>query len=107
MIKTCDISIVEPLCLIFEDCLRTGMYPCLWKKANIVPIHKKDSRMCKTNYRPISLLPVFGKLFDKIIFDSIYGHLRLFQELGEEQIGKSCTRNWVGNVYIIEDGSDD
>ena len=31
----------------------------------------------------------------------------LFQELGEEQIGKGSTRNWVGKVYIIEDGSDD
>ena len=76
MIKICDISIVEPLCLIFEECLKTGTYPSLWKKANVVPIHKKDSKSCKTNYRPISLLPVFGKLFEKIIFDSIYGHLQ-------------------------------
>ena len=59
MIKICAISIVEHLCLIFEDCLQVGMYPCLWKKANIVPIHKKERRMCKTNYRPISVLPVF------------------------------------------------
>ena len=36
---------------------------------------EEESRMCKTNYRPILLLPVFGKLFEKVIFDSIYGHL--------------------------------
>ena len=53
MIKICDLSILEPLCLIFEDCLEKGMYPSLWKKANVIPIHKKDSRRCKTNYRPI------------------------------------------------------
>ena len=47
----------------------------MWKKATVVPIHKKDSRVCKTNYRPILLLPVFGKLFEKIIYDSIYSHL--------------------------------
>ena len=76
MIKICDFSIVEPLCLIFEDCLETGIYPSLWKKANVIPIHKKDSRRCKTNYRPISLLPIFGKLYEKIIFDSVYSHLR-------------------------------
>ena len=87
MIKICDISIVEPLCLIFEECLKTGTYPSLWKKANVVPIHKKDSRSCKTNYRPISLLPVFGKLFEKIIFDSIYGHLQKNSLLTPHQSG--------------------
>ena len=76
MIKICDLSIVEPLCIIFEDCLETGMYPSLWKQANVIPIHKKDSRRCKTNYWPISLLPIFGKLHEKIIFDSVYSHLR-------------------------------
>ena len=47
----------------------------MWKKANVIPIHKKDSRSCKSNYRPISLLPVFGKMFEKIIYLSIYSHL--------------------------------
>ena len=50
-------------------------YPSIWKKANIIPVHKKGSRQCKNNYRPISLLPVFGKLFEKLLFDSIYNHL--------------------------------
>ena len=75
MIKICDCSIVEPLCLIFEKCLDTGKYPSIWKKANIVPVHKKGSRQCKKNYRPISLLPIFGKMFEKlslIMFMSAY-----------------------------------
>ena len=74
MIKICDSSIVEPLCVIFEKCLSTGQYPSIWKKANIIPVHKKGSRQCKNNYRPISLLPVFGKLFEKLLFDSMYYH---------------------------------
>ena len=75
MIKICDVSVVEPLCQIFEKCLKVGIYPSIWKKANIIPIHKKGSRQCKNNYRPISLLPIFGKLFEKLIFDVIYEHL--------------------------------
>ena len=75
MIKICDCSIVEPLCLIFEKCLETGKYPSIWKKANIIPAHKKGSRQCKKNYRPISLLPLFGKMFEKLIYDYIYKHL--------------------------------
>ena len=74
MIKMCDTSIVEPLCLIFEKCLETGVYPFIWKKANVIPVHKKNSRQSKENYRPISLLPLFGKIFEKLIFDSMYEH---------------------------------
>ena len=75
MIKICDVSIVEPLCMIYEKCLESGVYPSIWKRANIIPVHKKSSRHCKKNYRPISLLPIFGKIFEKIIFDSVYRHL--------------------------------
>ena len=74
MIKMCDTSIVEPLCLIFEKCLETGVNPSIWKKANVIPVHKKNSRQNKENYRPISLLPIFGKIFEKLIFDSMYEH---------------------------------
>ena len=75
MIKICDSAIVEPLCLIFEKCLETGVYPTLWNRANIIPVHKKNSRQSKNNYRPISLLPIFGKIFEKFLFDTIYKHL--------------------------------
>ena len=73
-IKICDSLIVKPICLIFEKCLEEGVYTSLWKKANIL-VHKKGNRQCKKNYGPISLLPNFGKIFEKLIFDSIYCHL--------------------------------
>ena len=41
MIKICDSSFVEPLCQFCKTCLATGNYPSMWKKANIVPIHKR------------------------------------------------------------------
>ena len=75
MIKICDSTIVEPLCMIFEKCLATGEYPSIWKNASIIPVHKKNRRQCIHNYRHISLLPVLGTLFDKWLFDSMYNHL--------------------------------
>ena len=39
MIKMCDESLVQPLPLIFRDCIDTGLYPDTWKKSNIVPVH--------------------------------------------------------------------
>ena len=50
------------------------MYPNLWKEANVIPIHKKDSKNLLKNYRPISLLPICGKIFEKCIYNSIYSY---------------------------------
>ena len=57
------------------------------EKANIVPAHKKNSRQIMKNYRPISLLPICGKIFEKIIFDEIYEHLTANKLLSDKQSG--------------------
>ena len=41
-------------------------FPEIWKKANVVLVHKKDKTLIQ-NYRPISFLPIFGKLFEMVI----------------------------------------
>ena len=65
MNKICDTEIVMPLCLIYKKCLETGKFHEIWKKANIIPIHKKESRQIKKNYRPFYLY--VGK-FSKSLF---------------------------------------
>ena len=66
MIKICDAEIGIPLCLIYEKCSATGKFSEIWKKANVLPIHKKGSRQVKNNYRPISYLYV--EKFSKSLF---------------------------------------
>ena len=75
MIKMCDESIIFPLKLIFESELTFGVYPDKCKKANFIPVHKKESKNLLKNYRPISLLPVCAKIFGKCIYNSLYGYL--------------------------------
>ena len=45
MIKLSDASLVTPLKIIFTDCLRQGVFPEIWKCANVVPVHKKNENM--------------------------------------------------------------
>ena len=52
--------------MIFETCIRNGRFPLERKKANIVPIHKKDDKQTIENYRPISFLPTCGKIFERL-----------------------------------------
>ncbi|MCH2389802.1 MAG: hypothetical protein MK234_03870 [Nitrospinales bacterium] len=87
LIKKCKNEIALPLKIIFEKCLETGSYPSLWKKANIQPVHKKDSRQIATNYRPISLLCICGKFFEKIIFDQMYTFFNDNNLITEHQSG--------------------
>ena len=72
MIQICDDSIILPLAIIFKTALNSGIYPDQWKKANVVPVHKKDSKNLLKNYRPISLLPICEKIFEKCIYDTLY-----------------------------------
>ena len=75
MIKLCDESLIIPLRLIFENCLRHCIFPEMWKRANVAPIHKKNEKNLKENYHPISLLPIFSKILEKLIHESLYSNL--------------------------------
>ena len=75
ILRICDEAIVLSLKLIYTSCLEKGVYPNLWEKANVSPIHKEENRQLTKSYRPISLLPICGKLYEKI-FDEIYMHIK-------------------------------
>ena len=47
----------------------------MWKLANVTPIFKKGDKQLIRNYRPISLLPIFGKILENIIFNNLYTYL--------------------------------
>ena len=67
MIPHCASSISKPLHLIFRNCLETESFPKEWKNANIIAVHIKGDKQLITNYRPISLLPIYGRVFEKFI----------------------------------------
>ena len=72
----CAVSIVVPLMIIFNKALTTSVYLDIWKRGNVVPVHKKYSKNLVKNYRPISLLPTLGKIFKKIIYNVLFEHLQ-------------------------------
>ena len=49
-------------------CLNTGNFPLGQKKGNVIPIHKKDEKQNVKNYRPVSLSPICGKIFERLIY---------------------------------------
>ena len=95
MIKICDSALVKPLSLIFQNFLNCSTFPEIWKKSNICPVLKKNIKQVINNYRPVSLMPVFGEIFEKLIFKSVFEYLDEHKFLSEHQPGfrpnDSCT----------------
>ena len=95
MLLICDDSVVLPLMIIFRTILESSTYPDQWKLANVVPIYKKEDKQLVKNYRPISLLPICGKIFEKLIFNSLYAYLVSNNLITKNQSGfvpgDSCT----------------
>ena len=77
MLKICGDSIYEPLEIIFRQALLTGAFPSEWKKGNIVAVHKKSDKQNINNYRPVSLLPICGKIFERLIFNEMFKFINL------------------------------
>ena len=74
MIKLCGDSFIYPSKCIFEEALQEGKYSDCWKKANVVPVHKKRSKTLIKNYRPINLPPILGKIFERLIYKDLFHH---------------------------------
>ena len=96
MLKLCASSISKPLFLFFENSLENECFPNQWKKVNIVPIQ---------NYRPVSLLPKCGKIFEKLMFNSLFEYLENNNLLNPHQSGfrpgDSCVHQLLSITFDI------
>ena len=101
MIKMCDKSLLKPLTLLFENSIKSSCYPDIWKRYNIIPVHKKNDKQLVNNYRPISLLPCFGKIFEKIIFNKIYHFLLEENLLNPNQSGFRLADSCINQLLAI------
>ena len=87
-VKQCT-SILSPvLTLYFNHFMREGIFPDILKIGRITPIYKnKGSKLNFNNWRPISILPIFGKIFEKIIYKRLYSFLTSQNLIYSKQFG--------------------
>lgn len=105
VLKYCANSLSPLLTKIFVRTSSLGYYPSAWKISSIFPLHKKDSKSDVANYRQITIQPLMGKIFDKIIYDSLYPHVLPFvKDYNHYGIkGRSVNTNLLCKLsYILE-----
>ena len=72
---------------MFNQSISTGIVPTEWKLARVTPIFKKGARQDVNNYRPISIIPAVAKIFERIIYNQLYGYLNVNDLLANCQSG--------------------
>ena len=87
IVKLSDQVVADALCIIFNRCVREGSFPDCLKMAKVIPIHKGDSVLSVANYRPISLLPIFSKIIERLIYDQFIEYINTNNILSELQFG--------------------
>ena len=104
--KTCDIQsvpvsilkrvspIISPvLASIMNKSIFSGIFPTSLKIAKVIPLHKKGPKNEQSNYRPISILPIYSKVMEKVIYGQVYKYLLKFSILSEDQFGFRSQRS--------------
>ena len=111
MLKLCGPYLCLPLKIIFTNIIETGIFPAQWKEANVTPVHKKNDKQLVKNYRPISLLPILAKVFERIIFKNLYNYLISNNLITKNQSGfrpgDSVTNQLLSIVHDIHTAFDD
>ena len=67
--------------------LTEGVFPNTLKVANVIPLYKSDDPMCFNHYRPVSLLCILSKVFEKIMYDRLLNFVDKFDLLYAHQYG--------------------
>lgn len=95
VLKKCLSSLTLPLRIIFNKSLRSGYFIQKWKYTTIFPILKSGDKNNVANYRPISKLTNIAKIFEHIVYDKLFYHLKRYISISQHgfMAGRSTTTN--------------
>ena len=103
--KRIRLHVFHVLCHIINLSFRTGIFPDCLKLAKVTPIPKGDDSTNAGNYRPISVLPIFFKIFEKVPYKLLSTHFEQNNILYEHQYGfrkhKSTVHALLNHMHAI------
>ena len=98
--ETSDIFFT-PLKYILNLLLQQGIFPENLNIAKVSPIYKKDEEFLLTNYRPISVVPCFSKLLERIMYNQLFNYLSENSILYEKQFGFQTSRSTEHAILLL------
>ena len=87
VLKKCSPIISWHLAGFLNSFMESGIFPSILKIGKVTPVFKKGDPQLFDNYRPISILPIFGKIFEKIIYSRLYSFFISQMAIYDKQFG--------------------
>ena len=103
MLEYCTPYIFPQICHIINTCLEQGCFPNSWKEALVHPIPKTNNPSSMSDLRPISLLPIFSKILEKIVHRQLVEFFTLNKVLPEHQSGFRAFHSTTSALLNVTD----
>ena len=87
LIRECEDLFLVPLRNIFNKSLSSGLFPDDWKCTRVTPLFKQGERTDVNNYRPICVISLIAKVFERIVYDQLYSCLSNEEIITHQQSG--------------------
>ena len=102
VLQNCSPELSSILSKLFNKCLSESRFPSCWKCPSVVPIYKNSGeRSDFNNYRPISLLPIVSKVFERLLNDHLVSHLENLGLFCDKQYGFRKHRSTADLLTVI------
>ena len=104
VLKNCEPELSYILAELFNKCLKDFFFPDCWKVSSVVPVFKNvGERSTAKNYRPVSLLSVVSKVFEKLVNNRIVDHLEKRGLFSDFQYGFRSSRSTADLLTVVSD----
>ena len=104
VLKNCEPELSYVLAKLFNKCLKESCFPDCWKVSSVVPVFKNvGERSTAKNYRPVSLLSVVSKVFEKLVNSRIVDHLEKCGLFSDFQYGFRSSRSTADLLTVVSD----
>ena len=100
MVKLVAENIASPLTYIINECIRLSKFPTEWKWARISVIPKINNPTTGDDYRPISILPILSKVFERLIMKQLCNFIEINNIYSSTQAG--YRRNHSTNTILTK-----
>ena len=104
VLKNCELELSYILAELFNKCLKESCFPDCWKVLSVVPVFKNvGEKSTAKNYRPVSLLSVVSKVFEKLVNNKIVDHLEKCGVFSDFQYGFRSPRSTAEVLTVVSD----
>ena len=104
VLKNCEPELSYILTELFNKCLKESCFPDCWKVSSVVPVFKNvGERSTAKNYRPVSLLSVVSKVFEKLVNNRFVDHLENCGLFSDFQYGFRSSRSTADLLTVVSD----